>query len=206
MIGQLRGIIIAKQPPYLVVDVSGVGYELKAPMSTFYQLPNLNQTVTLLTHLIVREDVQELYAFYQQRERNLFRALIKVNGVGPKLALTILSGIEPDQFVRCIQNKDTSSLTAIPGIGKKTAERLIVETRDALNKWQAHHDPIHAGGDSRQNALEQTLEDAVSALIALGYKPNDAKRCVDKIYQPELSSEQLIRQALKQMISKGVTQ
>lgn len=199
MIGQLRGTILDKQPPHLLLDVAGVGYEISAPMSTFYQLPDVGADITLFTHLVVREDAQLLYGFYQQHERRLFRSLIKVNGVGPKLALTILSGIEPDDFVACITNQDVARLTCIPGIGKKTAERLLIETRDALAKWQ--------GSDHQQTDIptgaQQSVNDAVSALTALGYKAQDAKRIINKIHDPQLSSEQLIRQALKHM-AEGV--
>ena len=127
MIGRLRGIILEKQPPELVLDVHGVGYELSAPMSTFFNLPALNDEVTLFTHMVVREDAQLLYAFATERERLLFRSLLKVNGVGAKLALTILSGSDVDTFARSVQEGDTASLTRLPGVGKKTAERLIVE-------------------------------------------------------------------------------
>ena len=135
MIGFLRGLIVDKQPPLLLIDAGGIGYEIHAPMSTFYQLPDLQQVVTLLTQLIIREDAHTLYGFYQREERDLFRALIKVNGVGPKLALSILSGITTREFIQCVQNNDVSRLVHIPGIGKKTAERLVMETRDGLRNW-----------------------------------------------------------------------
>jgi len=189
MIGRLHGVIIEKQPPLLILDVSGVGYEVYAPMSTFYHLPALNQTTTLLTQLIVREDAQLLYGFYQTQERDLFRALIKVNGVGPKLALTILSGIQPDEFVACVQNNDISRLVLIPGIGKKTAERLIMETRDPLADWSA----------ALESQQPNNLQDAISALTALGYKPQEASRVVKKVYQEGQSREALIRSALQHM-------
>lgn len=202
MIGRLSGIIIEKQPPLLIIDVQGVGYEVYAPMSTFYELPELQQPITLITHLVVREDAQLLYGFAKEQERALFRALIKVNGVGPKLALTILSGIEPDHFVRCVINQDASSLTHIPGIGKKTAERLMIETRDALSHWEL-------GDTQPSNPLDslgqQSLQDAMSALTALGYKPASAKKAISTIYTPELSSEELIRLALKEMIKGKIT-
>jgi len=145
----------------------------------------------------VREDAQLLYGFLQERERELFRALIKVNGVGPKLALTILSGIEPDAFVQCVQNNDASRLTGIPGIGKKTAERLIVETRDTLTKWETS---TTSGITQEISATEQTQQDAISALISLGYKPVQAKRAIGLTFKPHLSSEELIRIALRQML------
>ncbi len=200
MIGRLRGIILEKQPPQLLIDISGVGYEVFAPMSTFYHLPELKQEVTLHIHMVVREDAQLLYGFYKEQERALFRALIRVNGVGPKLALTILSGIEPDNFVRCVHNEDTSSLVGIPGIGKKTAERLIIETRDVLAQWHAPEINDIAGESGSLVSTNQTLQDAISALTALGYKPNEAKRAVSQVHSDDLSSEDIIRQALKQMI------
>ncbi len=135
MIGQIRGIILEKQPPQLLVDVHGVGYEIDAPMSTFYQLPDVGQEVSLFTHFVVREDAHHLYGFYTRDERHLFRTLLKVNGVGPRLALTILSSTAPDEFVRCVLNNDTASLVRLPGIGKKTAERLVIEMRDKLSDW-----------------------------------------------------------------------
>lgn len=198
MITHIFGKLHSKKPPLLVIDVNGLGYEINAPMSTFYQLPELGESIMLLTHLSIREDAHTLFGFKTDQERRLFRALIKVSGVGPKLALTILSGIEPDQFVRCIQAQDTSSLVNIPGIGKKTAERLIIETRDALSQWQANPESAQNAQPDLMNG-NQTIDDAISALTALGYKPNDAKRAVNKIHQPEHNSEQLIRLALQQM-------
>lgn len=198
MIGQLCGIILEKQPPQLLIDVQGVGYEISAPMSTFYQLPEVNKKVKLYTHFVVREDAQLLYGFYQKQERSLFRALIRVNGVGPKLALTILSGIEPDRFVCCIREQDTTSLVSIPGIGQKTAERLIVETRDVLSQWEVDT----AAGDNASQLISsnQQLQDAISALTALGYKANEAKKAISHVHTNELNSEQLIRLALQYMI------
>jgi Holliday junction DNA helicase RuvA len=195
MIAQLTGLLIEKKPPTLVMDLHGVGYEIHAPMSTFYQLPACGETLTLLTHLSIREDAHVLFGFCTEQERKLFRALIKVNGVGPKLALTILSGIETDQFVQCILHQDESRLTHIPGIGKKTAERLIIEMKDALSQWE-HKETL------TQQLLtdpDQTLQDAIAALTALGYKPHDAKQAISKIHHPDHSSEQLIRQALQHM-------
>jgi len=191
MIGFLHGIIIEKQPPLLIIDVGGIGYEVLAPMSTFYHLPDLKQTITLLTHLVVREDAHLLYGFYQRQERDLFRALIKVNGVGPKLALCVLSGITTQEFVQCVQNNDVSRLVHIPGIGKKTAERLVIETRDALSAWNA---------ETTASALtpeQRTIQDAVSALTALGYKPHEAQRAIKQVQHPGRHSEDLIRLALQ---------
>jgi len=197
MIGRLRGILLEKQAPLLLLDVSGVGYEIFAPMTTFYHLPDCQQEVQLFTHLVVREDAQILYGFYEERERRLFRALIKVNGIGPKVALSILSGIEPDQFVLCIRNDDTNRLISIPGIGKKTAERLIVELRNSLSQWES----IQTSADTTQGGGNHRFQEAVSALTTLGYKTNDAKRAISRIYALEYSSEELIRLALQQMVT-----
>lgn len=192
MIGRLRGIIAHKSPPELLLDVGGVFYEIQAPMTSFYPMGDLGEPLTLHTHMVVREDAQLLYGFVTERERSLFRSLIRVNGVGPKLALTILSGIEADVFVACVQDGDSSSLTRIPGIGKKTAERLIIETRDALASWQ-HKLPTMATTSS-------CTDDAIAALTALGYKTNDAKRAVTRVAKEGLSSEDVIRLALKEML------
>lgn len=198
MIGQLRGIILQKQPPQLLLDVNGVGYEIDAPMSTFFHLPEIGQEVTLMTHLIVREDAHHLYGFYAEAERLLFRTLLKVNGVGPRLALTILSSTNPDEFAQCVVNNDTASLVRLPGIGKKTAERLIIEMRDKLTAWQKHSPiPLPATESGTRNQL---IQDAVSALIALGYKPQEASRAVSKIDDGTLSSEEMIRKALREKV------
>ncbi|MBS0350297.1 MAG: Holliday junction branch migration protein RuvA [Proteobacteria bacterium] len=191
MISFLRGVIATKQPPYLTLEVNGVGYEIQAPMSTFYHLPDLLQSVTLLTHLIVREDAHLLYGFLQPTERDLFRALIKVNGVGPKLALAILSGITTEEYIQCIHQNDVARLTYIPGIGKKTAERLIIETRDAVSNW--HKMSENAGIDFEQNYIQ----DAISALTALGYKPAEAQKAVRQVQNAGRNSEELIRLALQ---------
>lgn len=202
MIGQVRGILIEKQPPVLVVDVHGIGYEIDAPMSTFYQLPEVGCEVTLLTHFVVREDAHHLYGFYTREERQLFRTLLKVNGVGPKLALTILSSITPDEFVHCVLNNDAASLVRLPGVGKKTAERLIIEMRDKLSDWHPNHlseipHPAHTAPLARHGLLQ----DAISALIALGYKQQEASKTVTKIDDGLATSEELIRRALREKIS-----
>jgi holliday junction DNA helicase RuvA len=183
MIGRLRGILVEKQAPHLLIDVNGVGYEVQASMTTFYQLPEINQPINLFTHFVVREDAQLLFGFFTQDERVLFRALLKVNGVGPKLALTILSGVSPDEFVRCVNNGDSNSLVRLPGVGKKTADRLIIEMRD-------HSFTI---------TTQSSEQDAVSALIALGYKPHEASRALHGIETSQQSSEELIRLALKRI-------
>jgi Holliday junction DNA helicase RuvA len=193
MITHISGTLLDKKAPLLTIDVNGLGYEIYAPMSTFYQLPDVGNKITLLTHFVVREDAHLLFGFHSEQERKLFRALIKVNGVGPKLALTILSGMETDHFVHCIHAQDATSLTHIPGVGKKTAERLIVEMRDALSHW----DKIE--NDNLVNP-NQVILDAMNALTALGYKPNEAKNAISKVHQPNHSNEQLIRLALQQMV------
>lgn len=200
MIGQLRGILLEKQPPQLLLDVHGVGYEIDAPMGTFYQLPEAGQEVRLFTHFVVREDAHHLYGFYTREERHLFRTLLKVNGVGPKLALTILSGISPEEFVRCVLNNDTASLVRLPGVGKKTAERLVIEIRDKLSDWYQTPAPEGAMLAKTENQMRhQTLQDAISALIALGYKQQEANRTVTKIDDGAAPSEELIRRALREM-------
>jgi len=192
MIGQLRGIILEKQAPNLLLDVNGVGYEIDAPMSTFYRLPEVGQEIILHTHFVVREDAHHLYGFYSREERQLFRILLKVNGVGPRLGLTILSRMNPDEFVRCVANHDTNSLLSLPGIGQKTAERLMIELRDRLADWQST--PIQVVSNHPRHVI---LQDAISALVALGYKPVDVTRTIKRIDDGELSSEEIIRRALQ---------
>lgn len=196
MIGLLRGKIISKTPPQLLIDVQGVGYEVEASMNTFYKLPEDQQEITIHTHTVVREDAHLLFGFYELQERTLFRTLIKVNGVGPKLALTILSSIDPDLFVQCVANNDAASLTKLPGIGKKTAERLLVEMRDRLDDWQLSSP---ATGSASDNIIvrKKPMSDAISALVSLGYKPIDASRAINQIETEGKTSEQLIRDALK---------
>lgn len=193
MIGRLTGILLEKQPPSLLLDVHGVAYEVDAPMSTFYKLPETGQQITLHTHLVVREDAQLLYGFAELKERGLFRHLLKVSGIGPRVALAILSGIEPDNFIRCVLNHDPSSLTRIPGVGKKTAERLVVEMQDRFKHWQTEQ-PKSAGVPLAGN---QQLQEAISALVALGYKPEMASRLLAKVDTDNLTLEQMIRQALR---------
>ncbi len=199
MIGRLRGTLALKQPPLLLVDVSGVGYEVEAPMSTFYQLPALGEAVVLHTHLVVRDDAHLLFGFASESERRLFRTLIKVNGVGAKLALAILSGISADEFARSVQDNDTAALVRLPGVGKKTAERLIVEMRDRLADWEGGVTFSGVSPASVQQTTDET-RDAISALISLGYKPPEASRLVSKVETEGLSSEEIIRAALKQAV------
>jgi Holliday junction DNA helicase RuvA len=197
MIGRLRGEVVFKQPPYLMVDVQGVGYELEAPMSTFYNLPAPGEQVILFTHLAIRDDAHVLYAFFNESERTLFRALLRVSGVGAKMALAILSGMSAEEFARCVQNDDTAALVRIPGIGKRTAERLVVEMRDRLDKLEIPTGvPIQRGVKST-DVTTTPVSDAVGALVALGYKPVEASRMVRSVESDGLLSEEIIRAALK---------
>ena len=200
MIGSLRGRLLQKTPPMLLVDVQGVGYEVEAPMSTFYQLPENGQEIHLYTHLTVRDDAHLLFGFATEREQQMFRTLIKVNGVGPKMALTILSGIEAEDFARCIREADIGRLTRLPGVGKKTAERLIVEMRDRLKDM--HIPETRAGIHIQPETSASRIEDAISALIALGYKPQEASRHVHAVALDDMSSEDIIREALKASLNK----
>ncbi|MDD4914875.1 MAG: Holliday junction branch migration protein RuvA [Methylococcales bacterium] len=195
MIGFLRGVLIHKAPPQLVLDVQGVGYEVEAPMTTFYDLPALGQEVRLYTHLIVREDAHILFGFASETERMLFRVLIRVNGVGPKLALTILSGQSVAEFYRSVNDNDVKSLVRLPGVGQKTAERLIIEMRGRL---PAADQPVMASAPGSGGAsLASPRQEAVTALCALGYKPQDAQRMVQAIATEDKSCEDIIRLALR---------
>ncbi|HET7202547.1 MAG TPA: Holliday junction branch migration protein RuvA [Steroidobacteraceae bacterium] len=198
MIGFLRGKLAAKHPPALLLDVNGVGYEVEAPMSTFYGLPGVGSEVGLFTHLVVREDAHVLFGFGTERERSLFRELIKVSGVGPRIALGILSGASVDEFHRCVDAQDTAALTRIPGIGRKTAERLIVEMRDRLEALARGtpfevKGPVGAGGQ----AAPSPQAEAFSALVALGYKPPEVTRLLQKVDPSVTTTEELIRHALR---------
>ena len=201
MIGRLYGKIIEKQPPDLLLDVNGVGYEVSASMSTFYQLPELDKAVILHTHLVVREDAQILYGFISRQERSFFRSLIKINGVGPKLALAILSGISGDEFVLAVQNDDITRLTRVPGIGKKTAERLIIEMRDKINDWFSSSSAESLSTPVQTlSATHNPVQEATSALISLGYKAAEAGKMIAKLEKTDKSSEELIKMALKNSI------
>ena len=199
MIGRIQGQLVYKQPPGLMIDVNGVGYEIDAPMSTFYQLPECGNTVTLHIHMIVREDAQMLYGFHDLADRSLFRTLLKVNGVGAKMALTILSGMDANGFKRCIQLGDTDALVRLPGVGKKTAERLVVELRDRLD----HDSSIPVINDAGINtgSVRNHIEEAISALTALGYKGPEAMRMIKNVQDETSSCEDLIRLALKSSLS-----
>ena len=202
MIGRIKGVIIEKQAPVLVVDVCGVGYEVEAPMTTFYQLPEVGKEVVLHTHFVVREDAQLLFGFYSKTERELFRVLIKVNGVGPKMALAILSGIEGAEFVRCVLDHDINTLVKLPGVGKKTAERLVIEMQDRVkefSEWQPQ--PVLTPVSDTRRSTRVEITDAESALIALGYKPQEAARAISALETEGLKSEEIIRQALRRMVN-----
>lgn len=193
MIGRLHGKLVHKQPPGLLIDVNGVAYELDVPMSTFYLLPAIGETLTLHTHLAVREDAHQLYGFATLEEKQLFRDLIRVSGVGGKLALTILSGITVKEFIATVQRGDIALLTQLPGIGKKTAERLVLELRDRLSKSFGMPTDL-----PRVDAADQeAVSDAYGALLALGYKEAEAGRMLRQASKPGLNSEELIRLALQ---------
>jgi holliday junction DNA helicase RuvA len=199
MIGFLKGRLAVKQPPMLVVDVNGVGYELEAPMSTFYGLPATGEPVALFTHLVVREDAHILFGFGSDSERRLFRGLLKVSGVGPKIALGVLSGASVEDFLRILEAEDVAMLTRIPGIGRKTAERIIIEMRDSVQKLSmpaagAAVNPLNPGAASTPQS------EAFSALIALGYKPPEITRLLKSADEPGLSTTEIIRRALKSAV------
>ena len=196
MIGRLQGVLLRKEPPALMLDVGGVGYELEAPMTTFYELPAVGERVTLYTHLVVREDAHLLYGFVREAQRRLFRELLKVNGVGPRVALAVLSGLSDEEFSRCVAEEDIARLTKVPGIGRKTAERLVIEMRDKLPKDIPMPASTTTAGPV---APGDPVSEAVSALVALGYKPNEASRAVRSASTKGLSAEEIIRQALKGM-------
>ncbi|SEA45823.1 Holliday junction branch migration protein RuvA [Marinobacterium iners] len=208
MIGHLRGRILEKQPPWMLLDVNGVGYEVEASMNTFYKLPEVGAEVSLHTHFVVREDAQLLYGFADQQEKLLFRSLIKVNGVGPKLALSILSGISANDFIRSVHNEDTTALVRVPGVGKKTAERLIVEMKDRLSQLQLPTltELELSSGNQSETVLVPEADyraEAESALIALGYKPQQATRAIEQAVQAlgeDAVTETLIRHALRTMV------
>lgn len=194
MIGFLRGRLAQKHPPALLVDVNGVGYELEAPMSTFYALPAVGEPVMLHTHLVVREDAQLLYGFATEAERRLFRDLLRVSGVGPKIGLALLSGISVEAFMLCVESGDAGSLTRIPGVGRKTAERLIVEMRDRIEALGAG---LPAGTVATPGEPAGAQAEAFAALVALGYRPVEVTKLLKSVAADGLSTEQLIRQALQ---------
>ena len=190
MIGFLEGRIAFKTPPQLTIEVGGVGYEIEAPMSTFFHLPGIGGAVRLLTHLVVREDAHVLYGFATEEERRLFRSLLKVSGVGPKIALALLSGLSVDEFARCVQQQDAAALTRVPGIGRKTAERLLIEMRDRVG--------ASGGTDTAGRPPAASPEgEAFDALVALGYRPAEASRLLRAVGTGTHSTEELIRRALQ---------
>jgi holliday junction DNA helicase RuvA len=197
MIGFLRGKLVHKAPPFLVLDVQGVGYEVEAPMTTFYDLPAINEEIKLHTHLVVREDAHILFGFSTEADRALFRTLIKVNGVGPKLALTILSGQSAEEFHRCIHDNDTQALIRLPGVGKKTAERLVIEMRDRLPDLADSSMTSTGITGVATPSAGNPKQEAVSALCSLGYKPLDAGKMVQNINAEGKSCEDIIRLALQ---------
>ncbi|MFT5675935.1 MAG: Holliday junction DNA helicase RuvA [Paraglaciecola sp.] len=211
MIGRIRGTLLEKQPPEVLIEAGGVGYEIHVPMTSFYQLPDIGQEACLCIHFVVREDAQLLFGFADKNERAVFRELIKASGVGPKLALTILSGMSAQQFMQCVSHEDVTGLTKLPGVGKKTAERLVIEMRDRLKKLANEQSFIDAAGDSGRDmsaySNESTFvtksdakDEALSALIALGYKAPQASKVINSVYVKDLSSEELIREALRAMV------
>jgi Holliday junction DNA helicase RuvA len=199
MIGRITGVLLEKDNQMALIDVGGVGYEVEVPLNTFFKLPQPGDTLTLHTHFVVREDAQLLYGFMEKVERALFRVLIRINGVGPKMAIAMLSGMEVSEFISCVQRDDVNALVKMPGVGKKTAERLIIELKDKVSDWQ---EPVNMGA-SATVSKGSSLEEAENALISLGYKPQEASRAViaaAKILEENSQvpdSESLIRTALK---------
>ncbi len=205
MIGRLRGILIEKHPPEILLEAGGVGYELQLPMTCFYELPAVGQEVCLHTHFVVREDAQLLYGFISKQARSLFRELLKANGVGPKLALAILSGMSASQLIACIEQDDISSLIKLPGVGRKTAERLVLEMKDRLKGWGegALFTPFTdamTGQPTPQAPVAGVEDEAIAALVSLGYKPQQASQVVNRVLQPAMTVESLIREALRAMV------
>tara|TARA_R110000824_G_scaffold288508_2_gene476542 strand:+ start:113129 stop:113770 length:642 start_codon:yes stop_codon:yes gene_type:complete len=211
MIGRIRGILLDKQANQILLDVNGLAYEIEVPMSTLFQLPNIGKEASLHTHMVVREDAQLLYGFYENHERTLFRLLIRLNGVGPKMALGILSGLNIRELADCVHRNDLNALVRLPGVGKKTAERLIIELRDKLEDWyqEANADGtlkqegVSAKGTSQSNSM--SYREAEEALIALGYKPQDASRAISQVALKleadglALETSIMVRMALKGM-------
>jgi len=212
VIGRLSGTLVEKFPPEILIECAGVGYEVTMPMTSIYALPELNEQAVIYTHFVVREDAQLLYGFANTTERKLFRLLIKVNGVGPKLALAVLSAMSADQFVSCVAHDDVSGIVKIPGVGKKTAERLLIEMRDRLKDWQMTTLTPATDAMPVQLTTEQTFinglndpfrsnkGDAINALISLGYKQAQADKAVKQVYSEGMSSEDIIRYSLKSML------
>ncbi|MGH8507165.1 MAG: Holliday junction branch migration protein RuvA [Gammaproteobacteria bacterium] len=193
MIGRIRGLLIEKRPPHLLLEAHGIGYELEAPLSTFDRLPPLNSEVLLYTHLAIREDAHLLFGFLSESERRLFRALLKVSGIGSRTALAILSGSDVEEFTKCIHAENIARLTHLPGIGKKTAERLVIEMRDRIADWA----PRAAAAEAPFARPHDALADAIEGLVALGYKAHEAGRYVQTIDTTGMTSEAIIRAVLR---------
>jgi Holliday junction DNA helicase RuvA len=206
MIGSLRGTLLEKHPPLLLIDVQGVGYEVHAPMTSFYQLPPVGSDVLLHTHFVVRDDAQLLFGFVDKQTRELFRELIRVNGLGPKMALAILSALDTDELIMCVRQNNLNTLIRVPGIGRKTAERLLVELRDRVDHWtgKPRLSDTQAALTGSSSPAPSIRQDAESALLALGYKPQEAEKAIERVLKEQEagSSEELIRMALKQMLSR----
>ncbi len=196
MIGSLRGRLGSKQAPWIVVECAGVGYEVETPMSTFLELPAVGSEIFLYTHLLVRDDAHTLYGFSTRDEKVLFRLLLKVNGVGAKMALAILSGMGVSDFERCVRYEDTAMLVRIPGVGKKTSERLIIEMRDKIGQSPAQAIMARAG-----KIVTNSRSEAVDALVALGYRPTEINRLLAKLDLHDKSAEDIIRLALQQVVA-----
>ncbi|MDX1512944.1 MAG: Holliday junction branch migration protein RuvA [Gammaproteobacteria bacterium] len=199
MIGWLEGRLREKRPPHLLVDVNGVGYELEAPMTTFYTLPKTGETIKLFTHQVVRDDAHQLYGFSERRDRDVFRMLLKVSGVGAKIGLAILSGMDAGSFSRCVFEGDTASLSKLPGIGKKTAERLVIEMRDRLDRSDGQT-PAPGTGQAAGPPREDPVGEAVSALVSLGFKPQEASQRVRAVNADGLACEDIVRLALQSLV------
>jgi Holliday junction DNA helicase RuvA len=202
MIGFIRGVLAHKEPPLLLVDVNGVGYELEVPMSTLFRLPAIGAEVLLRTHLVTRDDHQTLFGFATEDERRLFRGLIKVSGVGAKLALTILSGISVESFVQCVQMDDKASLVRLPGIGRKTAERLIIDMRDRIDQMtsgagaQVEAEGVNGAGEMPSGGSSPRTE-AYNALVTLGYKPGEVQKMLGRVSIEDQTTEDILRLVLK---------
>jgi Holliday junction DNA helicase RuvA len=198
VIGRIRGTLVDKKPPEIQIDVAGICYEVQVPISTLYQLPELGKELTLHTHFVVREDAQLLYGFFEEKDKSMFRSLIKINGVGPKMALGILSSMQANEFVRAVRSNDINAMVKMPGIGKKTAERLLIEMRDRLKDW----DDDTEAGSTQAPVSASITNDAETALVSLGYKPQQAAHAIAAVLKanPEITgSEELIRRSLKSM-------
>lgn len=207
MIGRLHGTLLEKSPPDILLDVNGIGYEISMPMNCIYHLPEIGHSTIIYTHFIVREDAHLLYGFTHPSERSLFREVIKANGVGPKLGLAILSAMTADQFVACVEHEDVSRLVKIPGVGKKTAERLVIEMRDRLKNWHVSSKDFSSNThDKTRNETSIThiclpvQEEAIGALMTLGYKAAQAQKMVNQVMKEGMRCEDIIRDALRTMV------